>query len=163
MCDKFTHVHVCMYMYGFGRAGKYGISSTTLTVDASDRNGTTTPPTCWEFQIKHIWTLRVLALGSTLSEFSDKRRSKLYKTWAGRLANVSNSWDSTWIECRGPAKACEPNPRPFHPAIRNQILLSEVWWNRTSPLSGSGSEDSRGTHPVLMYVDARPRPYLVEA
>ena len=43
-------------------------------------------------------------------KFSDKCWSKLYKTWAGRLANVSNSWDSTWMECRGPAKACEPNP-----------------------------------------------------
>ena len=30
-------------------------------------------------------------------------------------------------------------------------------------MSGSGSEDSRGTHWVLMYADARPRPYLVEA
>ena len=26
---------------------------------------------------------------------------------------VSNSWDSIWIECRGPAKACEPNPWLF--------------------------------------------------
>ena len=122
------------------------ISPTTLTVNASDRNGTTTPPTCWEFQIKHIWTLRGLALGSTLSEFSDKCRSKIYKTWAGRFANVSNSWNSTWIEYRRLAKACEPNPRPFHPVIRNQIFLSEVWWNRTSPLNGSGPEHSRGTH-----------------
>ena len=28
--------------------------------------------------------------------------------------------------------------------------------------SGSGSEGSNGTHPVLVYVDVRPRPYLVE-
>ena len=26
-----------------------------------------------------------------------------------------------------------------------------------------GPKGSKGTHPVLMYVDARPRPYLVEA
>ena len=45
-------------------------------------------------------------------KFLDKRRSKLYITLAGRLANVYNSRDSTWIECRGPAKVCEPNPRP---------------------------------------------------
>ena len=29
--------------------------------------------------------------------------------------------------------------------------------------NGSGSEGSKGMHPVLMYVDARPRSYLVEA
>ena len=40
--------------FGGASAGKYGISSTTLTVDTSARNGTTTPPTYWEFQIKHI-------------------------------------------------------------------------------------------------------------
>ena len=74
------YMYVCTCMVSDELENNYGISSTTLTVDASDRNGTTTPPTYWEFQIKHIWTLRGLALGSTLSEFSDKRQSKLYKT-----------------------------------------------------------------------------------
>ena len=30
-------------------------------------------------------------------------------------------------------------------------------------MSGSGSEGSKGTDPILIYVDARPRPYLVVA
>ena len=77
-------------------------------------------------QIKHIWTLHRPALESTLSEFSDKCQSKLYRTWAGGLANMFNSWDSTWIECRDPAKACEPNPWLFHPVIQNQIFLFEI-------------------------------------
>ena len=29
-------------------------------------------------------------------------------------------------------------------------------------LSGSSTEDSKGTHPTLIYVDTRPRAYLVE-
>ena len=28
---------------------------------------------------------------------------------------------------------------------------------------GSSSEGIEGTHPVLIYVDARPRPYLMKA
>ena len=71
----------------------------------------------------------------------------LYKTWAERLVKVSHtctcSWDSTWIECRGLTKAYEPNSWPFLAAIRKQ-KTSEVWCNRTSPLSSSGSKDSRG-------------------
>ena len=47
-------------------------------------------------------------------------------------------------------------------AIRKQILLPEVCCNRTCRLSVSCSEGSEGTHLVLMYDDARPRPYLVE-
>ena len=111
----------------------------------------------------HLDPARTWARICLCPRFSDKRRSKLYKTWAGRLLNVSYSWDSTWTECRGPAKACEPNPQQFLRAIQKRILLSKVWCNRTSPLSNSGSKGSEGTHPVLMYVDARPRPYLVEA
>ena len=67
---------------------------------------------------------------------------------------------ATWIKCKGLAKAREPNTQPFLQAIRKQILLFEVWCNRTSLLSGCGSEGSEG---MRMYVDARPRPYLVEA
>ena len=35
-------------------------------------------------------------------------------------------WDSTWIECRGPAMVCKPNPQMLLQAIRRQTLLSEV-------------------------------------
>ena len=101
-----------------------------------------------------------------VQKFSASYWNKAYKTWRRRLVKESYGWDSTWIECGGPAKVCEPNPQMLLWAIRKQILLSEVWWKRTSPLSGSSSEGSEGTHlvlMVLMYVDARPRPYLVKA
>ena len=42
-------------------------------------------------------------------------------------------------------------------------LLSDIQCKRTLRLSGSGPEGSKGTCPVLMYDDARPGPYLVEA
>ena len=60
----------------FGQAGKYGISSTMLSFDTSDHNGNTTPPTCWEFQIKHIWTLHGLTLRSTLFVKSKARATR---------------------------------------------------------------------------------------
>ena len=88
-------------------------------------------------------------------KFSDKRRSKLYKTWAGRLANVSNSWDSTWIECKGPAKACEPNPRPFYPAIQNRYFCP--WFDEIRHRLWAAL--------ALKIAEVRiwPMPYLVEA
>ena len=140
------------------------------------------PSPCW-VQMSFIWNsqhvggvvlpLQLLASTDNMVDdipyfpacpkFAEKYRNK-HKTWAERLFNTSHSWDSTWIECTGPSKACEPYPQPFHPAIWKQILLSEVWCNRTSPLNGSGSEDSKGMqHLVQIYVAARPRPYLVEA
>ena len=69
-------------------------------------------------------------------------------------------------------KNVEVQPRSVNPTLRRSLEWSEnrhfcprseVWCNRTSPLSGSSSEGSEGTHLVLMYVDARPRPYLVKA
>ena len=94
-------------------------------------------------------------------KFSDKRQSI---PWAGRLVNVCHRWDFTWMECRGPATVCESNFWPFHPAIRKQVFLclkfDAIGYCLWADL---GSEHSRGTHPVLMYVDVRSKHYLVEA
>ena len=43
-----------------------------------------------------------------------------------RLVKESYGWDSTRIECGGPATVCEPNPQTLLRGIRKQILLSEV-------------------------------------
>ena len=95
-------------------------------------------------------------------KLSDKHHSKFYKTWAERLVNMSHRWDSTLDRIlRSSLGMWTLPPWPFHPAIWKH--LSEVWCNQTSPLISSDSEDSWGTHPVLMNVDARPRPYLDEA
>ena len=42
-----------------------------------------------------------------------------------------------------------------------QVERSKNRCNRRTRLSGSSAEGSKGADPVLMYVDARPRPYLV--
>ena len=97
----------------FGQTVKYGLSSTTLSVNVSNRNVSPTPPTYREFQMKHIWTLCGLVLELKLSWSFQTKISKLYKTWPGRLVNMSQSWESTWIECRAPVKVCEPNSPAF--------------------------------------------------
>ena len=51
-----------------------------LSFNASNHNGNMAPRRCCEFQIKHILTMRGLVLGLTLSEVSDKHRSKLLST-----------------------------------------------------------------------------------
>ena len=55
----------------FGQAEKYGMSSIALLVNVSDHNGYTIQPTCWEFQIKHVWIPCSLALRLIMSEFSN--------------------------------------------------------------------------------------------
>ena len=52
--------------------------------------------------------------------------SKVYKTGRRRLVKEFYGWDSTRIECGGPATICEPNPQTLLRAIRKQTLLSEV-------------------------------------
>ena len=92
---------------------------------------------------KHILIPRKLVLGSSL-KCSDKFWSKLLRKKANQ-----HSWDSTWTECSGIAKA---NRWPFHPVID---ILSKVWCNWILSLSGSGSEGSDGMHPIMMYVNTR--------
>ena len=48
-----------------------------------------------------------------------KRRSKLHKSWAGRLANISNSWDSTLD------RSAEVQPRHVNPTPSCSIQRSE--------------------------------------
>ena len=71
-------------------------------------------------------------------KFSDKRHSKLYKTWAERLVNVSHRWDSTLDRIlRSSLGMRTLPPWPFHPAIwkhtfvrglmQSDIAFDQLW------------------------------------
>ena len=65
-------------------------------------------------------------------KFSASCWSKVYKTWHRRLVKESYGWDSTLIECGGPAKVCEPNPQMLLWAIRKVqgLMKSDVAFER---------------------------------
>ena len=59
--------------------------------------------------------------------------------------------------------SAHPTPRRSFERSENRHFcprFDEI--GRRAPLSSSSSEGSKGTHSVLMYVDARPRPYLMK-